>query len=128
MLLLLSSGFALIFLLDLFTLRTRVVLNSVLFLELLLPDGTNVEFVAHGTTAVHYLLRVETSDKLQQFIIVGGEAVIVVICASDAPSGRIDVQINNGTTSASRLRIFLALLFLRFGLLLFLENPLQFEA
>ena len=86
MLLLLSSGFALVFLLDLFTLRTRVVLNSVLLLELLLPYRTHVEFVAHGTTPVHYLLRVETSDKLQQFVIVGSEAVIVVICASNAPA------------------------------------------
>ena len=85
MLLLLGSSFALVFLLDLFTLRTRVVLNSVLLLELLLPDRTHIKFVAHGTTSVHNLFREEASDKLQQITIVGSKAVIVVIQASNAP-------------------------------------------
>jgi len=91
MLLLLSSDFAFVFFLDFFTLRTRVVLDSVLLLELLLPDGTDVEFVAHGFTPVHHLLCEEAADKLQQLVVVGGEAVVVVIEAADAPYGCIQV-------------------------------------
>ena len=131
MLLLLSSDFAFIFLLNFFTLRTRVVLDSVLFLEFLLPDGADVEFMAYGFTPVHHLLCEEAADKLQQLVVVGGEAVVVVIEAADAPYGSIHIQIHYRTyrTTSRRRRIFLRLVFLRFGVagLVRVEDALQFK-
>lgn len=96
-LLLLCCCFSFIFLLNFLTLRTRVVLDPVLLLELLFSDRTYVEFVAHGTTSIHHLFSEKTTDKLKELVIVGSQAVIVVIETADTPSGSIHIKADNRT-------------------------------
>lgn len=65
LLFLLSCSFSLVLLLNLLAFGTSVVLNPVLFLELLLSEGTDVEFVTDGPASVHDLLGEETTYEFE---------------------------------------------------------------